>query len=68
VCAVKGVKRCGMLTPIRMNGGLDSGKPGGDGWGGAGVLAGCGEVIQRGRGEAFGGVELGGVSCAMAVS
>jgi hypothetical protein len=61
VCAVKGLARCGMLTPIRMNGGLDSGKPASDGWGGPGVLAGCGEVIQRSRGEAFGGGKLGGV-------
>lgn len=40
VCAIKGLTRCGMLTPIRMNSGLDSSKPGGDGWSGPGLFGG----------------------------
>jgi hypothetical protein len=44
-----------------MDSGLDGGKPTGDGWDGADVFVACGEVIQRGPGETFGGGELGGV-------
>jgi hypothetical protein len=61
VCTVEGLTRCGMLAPIRMDGGLDGGKPAGDGWSGTGLFPAGGEVIQRGHGQAFSGGKLRGV-------
>jgi hypothetical protein len=67
--AVERVARCGVVPLVGVDGGLDSGEPRCDGRGRSGVLASCGEMVERGNDQAFGCGELSG-ACpwAMAVS
>ena len=59
---VEGLACCNLIVSICMDGGFDAGQPLSNGRRGLGMFAGCGEVIQRSRGHAFMGSELGDVS------